>query len=381
MTPTASADFPTAYPLRERVRSEGENRPGIYRFTGPRGEVLYVGKSVRLRSRLLSYFRPDVPRKVHELLRVAADVEWEYVPNEFEALLRELRQIRAFRPRFNRQHRIDRRFAWIRITHDSAPRLVATRRPLASEGRHFGPFPARQGLPRLLRELASVVGLRDCPATTPMRFSDQPDLFSARPTPGCSRADLGTCPAPCAAGCSTAEYRERVATAARLLEGLDDAPLEELSRRMEGAAARREFERAALLRDREARIRALRDEVVLFRETLRELSFVYRLPSEPSGPDRGYLILRGRVLCSFDYDADTTEDVDGRVRAHLCDRGAVPDEMDPETREEVFLVTRWFLKRPEERARTIPLSRALIGNPDAHGGTLGRLSSNEEPES
>ena len=128
--------------LRETVGRTAENRPGIYRFTGPRGEILYVGKSVRVRSRLLSYFRSDVPSKQSELLRVAAGVEWEYVPNEFEALLREFRQIRSFRPRFNRRHRSERRFAWIRLTEEAAPRLVATRRRTSSQGQYFGPFPA-----------------------------------------------------------------------------------------------------------------------------------------------------------------------------------------------------------------------------------------------
>ena len=39
--------------LREHVRANAENRPGVYRMLGPSGEVLYVGKSVRVRTRLL----------------------------------------------------------------------------------------------------------------------------------------------------------------------------------------------------------------------------------------------------------------------------------------------------------------------------------------
>ncbi|MDQ3517176.1 MAG: nuclease, partial [Gemmatimonadota bacterium] len=33
------------------------DRPGVYRMIARDGEVLYVGKSKRVRSRLLSYFR------------------------------------------------------------------------------------------------------------------------------------------------------------------------------------------------------------------------------------------------------------------------------------------------------------------------------------
>ena len=41
--------------LRADVRAACANRPGIYRMMGPGDEVLYVGKSIRVRTRLLSF--------------------------------------------------------------------------------------------------------------------------------------------------------------------------------------------------------------------------------------------------------------------------------------------------------------------------------------
>ena len=41
--------------MRAAVRAGAANRPGIYRMLSADGEVVYVGKSKRLRSRLLSY--------------------------------------------------------------------------------------------------------------------------------------------------------------------------------------------------------------------------------------------------------------------------------------------------------------------------------------
>jgi excinuclease ABC subunit C len=43
--------------LREQVRASARNVPGVYLMRGAHGEVLYVGKSARLRTRVLSYFR------------------------------------------------------------------------------------------------------------------------------------------------------------------------------------------------------------------------------------------------------------------------------------------------------------------------------------
>ena len=43
--------------LRGLVRRQAEDRPGVYRMVSEGGEVVYVGKSKRVRSRLMSYFR------------------------------------------------------------------------------------------------------------------------------------------------------------------------------------------------------------------------------------------------------------------------------------------------------------------------------------
>ena len=352
MNPLApSVDARTVHPIAGRVRADAENRPGVYRFTGARGEVLYVGKSVRIRSRLLSYFRPDAPSKVAELLRVAAAVHWDYVPNEFEAVLRELKQIRAFRPTFNRHHRIERRFAWIRVTNEPAPRLVAARRRSARGETVFGPFPAPPGLPALLRELAVATGVRDCAAGTRMFFSDQGDLFGSARVPSCARGDLGTCPAPCAERCTRAQYHEGVTRATRLLSGEDDTPLVALRQRMDEAASRHEFERAAHYRDRAARFQGLRDEIMLFKQALASLSFVYRLPSTPPGDERGYVIHRGRVVWSFSLSPDPTAQLEERLRSVLSESSA--ENMDDSAREEAFLVARWFRLKPEELTRTV----------------------------
>ncbi len=74
--------------LREYVRARAENRPGVYRMLGADGRPLYVGKSVRVRTRLLSYFRAAPCDKAASLIRETGRIRWEYVPSEFHALAR-----------------------------------------------------------------------------------------------------------------------------------------------------------------------------------------------------------------------------------------------------------------------------------------------------
>src|SRR6266496_3681936 len=83
--------------MKSNVREAAADRPGIYRMLSGDGEVLYVGKSKRVRTRLLSYFRCAYPEeKGARILREAEAIDWEYTPSEFAALLQELRMIKRF---------------------------------------------------------------------------------------------------------------------------------------------------------------------------------------------------------------------------------------------------------------------------------------------
>lgn len=90
------------------TRAELEEIPetsGIYRFYGSADEVLYIGKAVRLRRRIASYFRPlrPGPGRREELLDRIRRFEAVPLPSELEALILESRGIRTQRPPWNVQ--------------------------------------------------------------------------------------------------------------------------------------------------------------------------------------------------------------------------------------------------------------------------------------
>src|ERR1700731_1903084 len=90
--------------LREKVRKRCPRKPGVYGMVDATGELIYVGKAKCLRSRLLSYFRPNSrDPKAGRILGQTRTLVWEPAPNEFAALLRELELIRRWRPRCNVQ--------------------------------------------------------------------------------------------------------------------------------------------------------------------------------------------------------------------------------------------------------------------------------------
>src|SRR5262249_35077664 len=114
--PIASDSELTA--MRTHVRTNAEDRPGVYRMLSADGEVVYVGKSKQVRSRLMSYFRCEYPEeKGARILREARTIDWEYCPSEFAALITELRLIKRLRPRYNVMMKGDaRHYAFIKIS-------------------------------------------------------------------------------------------------------------------------------------------------------------------------------------------------------------------------------------------------------------------------
>lgn len=340
--------------LRAEVRASAENRPGVYRMVGPGERLLYVGKSIRLRSRLLSYFRAERGEKAAEIVSHTHRIEWEYVPSEFAALVAEMRAIQAHRPPFNVEHKRDRAFCFIKLTREEAPRLLVATEMKEDGARYFGPFRGRERVRETIRMLADLLELRDCASGTTLRFADQLDLFGAREeTPACLRADVGKCLAPCAARCSRADYLAQVAIAQRFLDGDADVPIRILRARMEAAAARLQFEYAAQVRDRAGRLAIARDELVEARGAIDALSFAYHVPGH-AGDDRVYVIRRGAIRAELaaPRTGEERSGVDRRVASILCRNDAWTASGRTALVAEVLLVARWFRLRPSELEAT-----------------------------
>ncbi len=343
--------------MRAHVKDTAADRPAVYRMIAEDGEIVYVGKSKRVRSRLMSYFRCSFPEeKGARILREAVRIEWEYMPSEFAALLGELRLIKKYRPRFNVAMKRDaRNYCFIKLTRGAAPKLVVVRGAgHDDQSIYYGPFMGATGVGEAVRELNDVLGLRDCATDQRMHFADQPELFDIMPrTPGCIRFEVKKCLGPCVGGCTVAQYDERLGLARAFLEGTDDGPIERLRAEMEAASDRLEFERAAVLRDKFRRLEALRAQFGRLRFAVETLSFAYSVPGV-DGDDRVYLIRRGRVRAETAIPktpgdaADLMSLIDEVYTPIERDTGQIPThEID-----ELLLLSSWFRRFPAELERT-----------------------------
>jgi excinuclease ABC subunit C len=219
--------------------------PGVYRMLDRKGDTLYVGKARSLKSRVQSYAHPaGLSNRLRRMVAETAAVEVVITHTEVEALLLECNMIKRLLPRFNVLLRDDKSFPLIHLTagHDF-PQITKHRGAQSKPGSYFGPFASAGAVNRTLITLQKAFLLRSC--------SDSVFANRARP---CLLYQIKRCSAPCVGHIDCESYAALVEQAHAFLAGRSDAVLKRLAEDMQQAADGRDFEAAAVIRDR---IRAL----------------------------------------------------------------------------------------------------------------------------
>ncbi|HEV2290993.1 MAG TPA: excinuclease ABC subunit UvrC [Gemmatimonadales bacterium] len=217
--------------------------PGVYLWKDAEGQVIYVGKARRLRSRVRSYVAapdPADPPKHRMLVRAIADLETIVTPNEAESLLLENNLIKEYQPRFNVRLKDDKTYPSIAVTiRDPFPRVLVTRRRDLQGAKYYGPFTDVALMRRTLALVRRIFTVRSCPDDLPRERRERP----------CLDYHIGRCRAPCVGWQSQEDYRAMIGEVVAFLDG-DTVDVRGRVRDLMLAASEREdFERARELRD------------------------------------------------------------------------------------------------------------------------------------
>ncbi|MFQ3295243.1 MAG: excinuclease ABC subunit C, partial [Natrialbaceae archaeon] len=238
--------------LRDRA-TDLPRDPGVYQFlNGDR--IVYVGKAVDLRDRVLSYSDPRSER-VQEMVSRADDLELAVTETETQALLLEANLIKRHQPRYNVRLKDDKSYPLVRLTDHEVPRIEVTRDPhrhvgadgndggganndAATAGTVYGPFTDKGRVDTVVKAIREVYGLRGC--------SDHKYRGRDRP---CLDYEMGLCSAPCTGEIDHEAYAADLAAVRRFFEGETGVLADPLRRRMAAAAETKRFEEAANLKD------------------------------------------------------------------------------------------------------------------------------------
>jgi DNA polymerase-3 subunit epsilon len=224
-----------------RLTDDLPRAPGVYLFRDGSGRVLYVGKATNLRTRVRSYFSGDERRKIGQLLRETRSIDHIVAPAPLEAAVLEVRLIHEHLPRFNRQAKTWRRYAYLKLTlNERYPRLSVVKAPKDDGGLYLGPLATSATAQRIAEAIQSAMPLRRCTRTPPK---------TPLPAP-CAPAQLGVSLCPCAAAVSDDQYRDVVVAVVRGLTLDPSTLLAPLEARMLALALDERFEEAADMRDR-----------------------------------------------------------------------------------------------------------------------------------
>ena len=215
--------------------------PGVYRMLNHKGDILYIGKAKNLPNRLKSY----VSEKNHiirteRMLSQTFNIEITTTANESEALLLEANLIKKFKPKFNILLKDDKSFPFIFIGNkDQWPQVTKHRGKKDKDGFYFGPFASAGSANWTIKMLQKIFLLRVCDDTT----------FKNRKRP-CILYQIKRCSGPCVSYVDNKDYKNSVDDAIKFVSGKSREIQKNLSKQMEEASEKLDFEKASILRDK-----------------------------------------------------------------------------------------------------------------------------------
>jgi excinuclease ABC subunit C len=249
MKKTAFVSGPSQAEQQKRLTDKLGNlpkRPGVYLFKNEREDIIYIGKAAVLADRVRSYFQKgsDLTPKTRVLVAQVVDVETIVTHSELEALILESNLIKRHRPRYNVVLRDDKQYPYLRLPiHEDFPRLSIVRQVKKDKALYFGPYVPTGAMRETLKVIRRVFPLATCKIDI--------DGTADR---ACLEFEIQRCMAPCTGNQSKEEYHHIVKQVRWFLEGRDKELLESLRSAMQRAAESEEFEEAARLRDRIAKV-------------------------------------------------------------------------------------------------------------------------------
>ena len=131
--------------------------PGIYKFFDNQNRIIYIGKAINIKKRVVSYFNTKHTHfRTKLLVKQIFKIENIVVETEMDALLLENNLIKKFKPKYNVLLKDDKTYPWICIEKKPKPRIYYTRKYDKSKGEFFGPFTNVKSVKFLIKLIKNV---------------------------------------------------------------------------------------------------------------------------------------------------------------------------------------------------------------------------------
>lgn len=230
------------FDLKEELKKLPDS-PGVYLMHDKNDAIIYVGKAIRLKRRVSSYFRHMNNRspKIEKMITLIDYFEYIVTDSELEALVLENNLIKEHKPKYNTMLKDDKSYPFMKVTvQEDFPRVLFARQMKRDGAKYFGPYTSAVAVKDTIELIQKLYGIRTCNKSLPK------EIGLGRP---CLYHQMKQCAAPCQGYISKEEYALRIDKLLGFLNGDYKKVLAELEQKMKEKAAELEFEEAAEYRD------------------------------------------------------------------------------------------------------------------------------------
>lgn len=199
------------------------------------GVIIYVGKAKNLKNRVSSYFNVKHTGKTEILVSNIVDFEYIITNSDLEALLLEINLIKKYDPKYNILLKDDKSYPYIEITSERVPRLLIVRpSSKKKKGKLFGPYPNVYAARKTIEILNRIYPLRKC---------------STYDKKVCLYYHIGECLGYCVNNVDKNVIDNMISEISKFLNGNHSIVTDKLTKEMEDASSKLNFEKAKEMKD------------------------------------------------------------------------------------------------------------------------------------
>ena len=262
--------------------------PGVYMHKDSLGNVIYVGKAIKLRNRVSQYFHKSSQQspKVRAMVDNIAEFDYITCATEMEALILECNLIKKYMPKYNILLKDGKTYPYIEVTtSEEFPLVIRTRDVKRDGNKYFGPYSDSGAVTKIIKLIDEIYPIKKC------KTKEFPANF--RP---CLNYHIGKCKGICINAADKAEYDEMIDSILKILNGKDAKLIKELKEKMMAASDKMEYEEAAKYRDYINAFKALGETQRATMATDRDIDVLLPLIAQNSEIIAQYKVREGKLI-------------------------------------------------------------------------------------
>ena len=269
--------------------------PGVYRFLGEEGKVLYVGKAKNLKNRLSSYFgsTKGMAYKTRVMVKHARHIEMTIVETETDALLLENTLIKRFQPPYNVMLKDGKSYSYICIKKERFPRVFITRNVIRDGSVYFGPYTSRGQIKTILELIKNLFPLRTC------NYFLSAENIEKKKFKVCLEYHIKNCEGPCV-GLETEEnYHAKIDQIKNILKGNFGSVKKHFQELMQRYAENLEFEKAQALKEKLSAFEVYQSKSTVVSTTIRDVD-IFSIASDEKYAYVNYIkVVNGAIINTY----------------------------------------------------------------------------------